>query len=115
VKDPAFLFYVRDWLCSMSVQRMTGEQVKAYLYMLCTAWLEDESATLPADDESLAAAARVDLATWKRIKPAIMQKWTSDGNGRVFNDKLLEVHTHRKAKAANVRARWEKHKRSIRK
>lgn len=110
MKAPAFLFYVRDWLCSSTVARMSGEQVKAYVYLLCAAWLEDEGATLPTDDATLAAMARVDLETWHRIKPLILTKFQSDGNGRIFNDRQYAEHLkqhHRRTAAAE-----REHKRS---
>ena len=96
MKDPAFLFYTRDWLSSSTVQKMSGEQVKAYVYMLCAAWLEDDTATLPNDEASLAAAARVDLETWRRICPLIMTKWQVADDGRVFNDRQMVAFMERK-------------------
>lgn len=99
MKSPAFSFYVRDWICSATIARMTGEQVKAYMYLLCAAWLQDEVATLPADDESLAAFARVDPATWERIKPLIMTKFEASGNGRVYNDRQMAEHMKQQNKS----------------
>jgi uncharacterized protein YdaU (DUF1376 family) len=110
IKSPAFSFYVRDWLCSTTIARMTGEQVKAYVYLLCAAWLEDDTATLPSDDESLAALARVDLATWHRIKPLILSKFHDAGNGRLYNDRQYaeRLKQQRRSQAATQR----EHKRS---
>lgn len=90
MKSPAFQFYVRDWLCSHSVQRMTGDQVKAYLYLLCSAWLEDEKATLPNDNTELAMMARLDLDTWNKLKLPILERFRSNGNGRLVNERLME-------------------------
>jgi uncharacterized protein YdaU (DUF1376 family) len=112
MKDPAFLFYVRDWLCSSTVSRMTGDQVKAYVYLLCAAWLEDDQATLPADDESLSALARVDLQTWQRIKEPILAKFSDAGNGRIFNDRQFHEYTRRKQLASNAAEKWKSHKKA---
>ena len=89
VKSPAFQFYVRDWLCSASVARMTGDQVKAYINLLCAAWLEDECATLPNDDIALAALARVDTYTWNQIKEPVLAKFSLLPSGRLYNDRQM--------------------------
>ena len=110
MKAPAFLFYVRDWMCSATVARMSGEQVKAYVYLLCAAWLEDETATLPNDDTALAAMARVDLETWQRIKPLILTKFTANGATRIFNDRqFLEW---QKQQERSTRAAQREHRKS---
>ena len=110
IKSPAFSFYVRDWLCSTTVSRMSGEQVKAYIYLLCAAWLEDDTATLPSDDETLAALARVDLATWQRIKPLILSKFQDAGNGRIYNDRQFAE--HQKQQRRSTAAAQREHSRS---
>lgn len=82
---------------------MTGDQVKAYWYLLCNAWLQD--ATLPDDDATLASLARVSLEKWHDIKPLIMTKFEPCGGGRVFNDRqMAEWHKqHIRSTAAALR------------
>lgn len=90
MKYPAFMFYPRDWICSNSVRKMTGQQVKAYMYLLCASWLEDERATIPPSDEDIAAMACVDLETWLKIKGPILEKFSVLESGRRGNERLLE-------------------------
>lgn len=92
MKSPGFTFYPRDWICSGAVAEMTGDQVKAYMYLLSAAWLQDDRATLPADDDRLAALARVSRETWDVTKPLIMTKFTKNENGRLVNDRLWAEH-----------------------
>ena len=40
-KAPAFQFYPADWLSSARTRMMTGDQVKAYINLLCYDWLQD--------------------------------------------------------------------------
>ncbi len=90
-KSPSFNFYVRNWLCSKSVSRMSGDAVKAYVYMLCESWLEEERGTLDGDDESLSLCARVSLEKWKQIKKDVLRAWVRREDGKIYNDKMLEV------------------------
>jgi uncharacterized protein YdaU (DUF1376 family) len=63
----------------------------AYLMLLMVAWRTSEC-RLPDDDAKLSRWARVDLRTWKRIKPEIMGFWTlNDGfwtQGRLTKERL---------------------------
>ncbi|MGL1102596.1 DUF1376 domain-containing protein, partial [Vibrio parahaemolyticus] len=77
-KPPAFLFDVNAWLSSYTVERMSGDQVKAYIYLLCRSWSELPTATLPNDDDELARMARVTPETWQRIKEPILAQFESD-------------------------------------
>ena len=94
-KAPAFQFYVRDWLCSRKVTSMSGECVKAYLYLLCESWLNEPRATLPNDDAELASMARVSTDDWKRIKCDVMKCFKEgvceEHSGHLYNERLLEV------------------------
>lgn len=90
MKAPAFQFYVRDWILSRSVQKMSGEEVKAYVYLLCEAWLEVPRATLPNDDEELSRMAQISLEKWLKIKGKVMANFELKGD-RLVNIKLLEI------------------------
>lgn len=98
MKSPSFQFYVRDWLCSLTVQRMTGDQVKAYLYLLCASWLEHPRATLPNDDSELAMLSRLTLEQWMKIKDGVLRcfvlrdnRWVSERLAVVSNNQLKKV------------------------
>lgn len=84
---------------------MSGDQVKAYIYLLCAAWLQDEQATLPNDNLVLAGLARVDHHTWEQIKEPILAKFTTSENGRIYNDRMMAeaLKQHNRASAAAQR------------
>ena len=90
-KAPAFQLYVRRWLCSKTIARMTGDQVKAFLYMLCEAWLEEPRATLPDDEYELMGYARMDKDKWETNKNQILKAFHKGEEGRLFNETLMEV------------------------
>ena len=106
-KLPCFLFNVRDWLCSPSVARMTDKQVRVYLNLLCYSWLENPRATLPNDQAQLAQLARLSEEEWNEIKGPILAKFISDGNGRIFNERLMEESDYNDKKRRAGKARWE--------
>ncbi len=93
MKSPAFSFYVRDWLCSKTVSKLHSKPlskgVSAYLYLLCSAWLEDPPATLPNDDDLLAGYARLSRAEWDALKPDLMHQFTLNSFGRLVNLRLM--------------------------
>jgi uncharacterized protein YdaU (DUF1376 family) len=60
----------------------------AYLMLLMMAWRTSEC-RLPDDDAKLSRWARVDMRTWKRIKPEIMSFWTLD-NGFWTQGRLMK-------------------------
>lgn len=105
-KPPCFLFNVRDWLCSPSVARMTDKQVRIYITLLCYAWLEVPRATLPNDNAQLAQLARLSEQEWDAIKGPIMEKFQSDGNGRIVNVRLMEESDYVAKKSSAGKARW---------
>lgn len=51
-KDPAFLFYPKDWLSDPNVMAMTLEQKGAYVSLICLCWLQTH---IPDDPAKLAA------------------------------------------------------------
>jgi uncharacterized protein YdaU (DUF1376 family) len=69
---------------------MTHQQRDVYLTLLFRSWYELPSGTLPNDEDELAMMGGVDQETWDRIKKPIMAKFDSDGNGRVFNARMLK-------------------------
>lgn len=94
MKSPAFSFYVRDWLCSKTVSKLHSKPcskgVSCYLFLLCSAWLEEPPATLPDNDQELAGLGRVSLEEWAEIKPLIIHQFPLLPSGRRFNERLME-------------------------
>lgn len=69
---------------------MTHQQRDVYLTLLFRSWYEHPVGTLPNEPEVLAMMGGVDWETWQRIEAPIMAKFESDGNGRVFNARMLK-------------------------
>lgn len=69
---------------------MTYQQRDVYLTLLFRSWYETPSGTLPANLNELLMLAGVDAETWEQIKGPIMAKFDSDGNGRLFNPRMLK-------------------------
>lgn len=141
MKSPAFSFYVRDWLCSKTVNRLHAEALpkpyqtstnplptayqpdssttnlrsrglNAYLFLLCCAWLEDPPATLPDNDQELAAMARVTTEEWEAIKSILMPAFKKDtSSGRLFSERQMEEFLKQKHRSRvstnNVRNRYQ--------
>lgn len=111
-KPRAFLFDVDDWLGSFTIEDMSGDQVKAYIYLLCRAWHETPIATLPNDDVRLARMARVSPDHWEAIKPEILAQFKSDGNGRIYNERLKKEATYCRGRAMAGAAGWTPERRA---
>ena len=101
MKAPAFAFYVRDWLCSRKVTNMSGDAVKAYIYLLCEAWLQEDRATLPNDEKELISMARINDEKWCKIKDEVLNCFKLNKNDKYYNERLLEVHINSNIKALN--------------
>lgn len=69
---------------------MKGDEVKAYLYLLCESWLEDPRATLPNDDVDLALMAKLPMESWLKVKPRVMANFILTDN-RWINEKLAGI------------------------
>jgi uncharacterized protein YdaU (DUF1376 family) len=105
-KPRAFLFDVDAWLGSLTVELMSGEAVKAYVYLLCRAWHEEPIATLPNDDLKLARMARISQDEWQRLKPEIMPQFHLNGNGRLHNLKLKKTVVFARVKSTAGSSGW---------
>lgn len=79
---------------------MTYQQRDVYLTLLFRSWYEEPAGTLPNNPEELAMMGGVDPETWERINGPIMAKFLSDGNGRIFNERMMKE--ARKAKGRRV-------------
>lgn len=109
---PAFLFYPDAWLSSGSIMLMSPAEEGAYIRLLALAWMT-EDASLPDDDEQLAILSRLG-SQWKKSSRRIRKNFTSNGEGRLFNERLLEerqrLEQHRRASAEGGRKSAEHRK-----
>jgi uncharacterized protein YdaU (DUF1376 family) len=85
---------------------MTHQQRDVYLTLLFRSWYEQPAGTLPNNEEELAMMGGVDIDTWERIKRPILDKFESDGNGRVFNPRMAKEAQKQKGRAASGSNGW---------
>lgn len=105
-KPRAFLFDVDNWMGSITVEEMSGNAVKAYLYLLCRSWHETPLATLPNDDARLARMAKLNPEEWDRVRDEVLPQFQSDGNGRIFNARLKKEADFIAAKSFAGKSGW---------
>lgn len=105
-KPRAFLFDVNDWLSSITVEEMSGEAVKAYIYLLCRAWHETPIATLPNDEARLARMAKLSLPEWDRLKDEILPQFQLGSDDRIFNARLKKEADYCAAKSFAGKSGW---------
>lgn len=111
---PCFLLNVRKWLCSDTVRklhRMGGRGANAYMFLLCEAWLQTPQGTLPNDEDELMDLARVTPTEWREIWPVLQRKFVSDGNGRIYNEELMNEAEERQMKSYAGKKGWSKKRR----
>ena len=110
---PYFFFDVQWWLVTTAV--MNAKQKAAFADMLAVAWQSDPPATLPADDDELAAIARLSPDEWRVIAKPILAQTRKDGRRLVFTklhqqyQHMCDEHAFNVARAkAGARKRWER-------
>jgi len=110
--SPAFSFYPKDFVSSPKVQAMTPAEIGSYVLLLCAAWVGDPQGYLPEDDELLRRITRMSPDEWRVARPLIMACFECDGDGRVYNKRLLRERrrqeTHSAAQRENANKRWDK-------
>lgn len=112
---PCFLLNVRKWLCSDTVRtlhRMGGRGVNAYMFLLCEAWLQTPTGSLPNDEEVLIELARVTPDEWSEFWPVLTRKFISDGNGRIYNEELVAEAKGTEMKRYAGKSGWSTKRRS---
>jgi uncharacterized protein YdaU (DUF1376 family) len=91
-----------------STTHLSAEETGAYLMLLMMAW-QSPGASLPDDDRKLAAWARVDAATWRTIKLAVMEFWQLS-DGQWHQKRLTKERAHvasvSDARRGAAKARW---------
>lgn len=85
---PAFLFYPKDFLSSISVQTMKAEEVGAYWLLLSNSWIQSNPCFLPKDEKLLMKISRLDEAQWKNFSKNILENF-SVKNEKIYNPRLL--------------------------
>ncbi len=75
----------RDFMSSPDVQLMTAEECGSFFFLLQWSWLSGENCSLPNDPERLAKLARVE-----RVSEIVLNKFSLDKNGRLFNERLSQ-------------------------
>jgi len=83
-KDPAFLFYYQDFL--VGTDYLTNEEAGAYIRCLCH----------QAHKDKISENHMKKICKKQSVQDAIAEKFVSDGNGNLFNERLkLEVDKRR--------------------
>jgi uncharacterized protein YdaU (DUF1376 family) len=102
---PAFMFYPQDW--DTGTQAMTLAQRGLYCSLLCYQWAH---AYLP-DPKDEEMYARIGRCTVKEIRhnwPALQEKFATDDQGRLYNERLQTERerqkSYRATQAKNGRA-----------
>lgn len=91
---------------------MSDKQVRAYITLLCYSWLEQPRATLPNDNAQIAQLVHMSEEEWNQIKAPVLAKFESDGNGRIFNERLMEESCYFDKKSEAGKAGWTQKRRS---
>lgn len=76
-------FYMGDYL--KKTQRLTTEQHGAYMLLLIECWQEG---SIPLDDEGRAAIARLPVARWKKIGPALARFFDENGKNKRATEEI---------------------------
>lgn len=92
-KDPAFLFYSKDWL--EGTAELTPAEKGVYIDLLA---YQHQRGDLPNEPRRLARLAGLAIAEFEPIWEVLKEKFVANGN-RLVNRKLTEVMTERSAKA----------------
>lgn len=92
-KDPAFLFYSKDWI-EGTAELMPAEK-GVYIDLLCH---QHQRGDLPSDPRRLARIVGLSTEEFEPIWQVLGEKFVANGN-RLVNRKLTSVMTERSAKA----------------
>jgi uncharacterized protein YdaU (DUF1376 family) len=92
-KDPAFLFYPKDWL--EGTAEMHPNEKGVYIDLLC---YQHQKGSLPSDEKVLARLVRLSDSEFKNIWKSLSNKFTKN-EGRIVNERLSIETKDRSAKA----------------
>jgi hypothetical protein len=86
----------------------------AAVHLWAEAWHQVPAASLPQNDAILMCLARVDAATWSRIKERVMQPWRLASDGRFYHLVLVEKAIDARQRQAEAALRREKTREKLR-
>jgi uncharacterized protein YdaU (DUF1376 family) len=92
-KDPAFLFYSKDWITGTS--EMLPLEKGVYIDLLCH---QHQNDSLPAQTQRLAMIVRMSHDEFLKVWDCLKVKF-EERDGRLYNRKLEEVREERSAKS----------------
>ena len=92
-KDPAFLFYSKDWI--QGTAKLMPEEKGVYIDLLAH---QHQDGDLPNDTKRLARIAGMSEGDFLPIWDNIKNKFKDNGNNRLVNRKLTELMTERSGK-----------------
>ena len=92
-KDPAFLFYSKDWI--QGTAKLMPEEKGVYIDLLAH---QHQDGDLPNDTKRLARIAGMSEIDFLPIWDNIKNKFKDNGNNRLVNRKLTELMTERSEK-----------------
>ncbi|CAL2084889.1 DUF1376 domain-containing protein [Tenacibaculum sp. 190524A02b] len=84
-KDPAFLFYSKDWI--QGTADMFPEEKGVYIDLLCH---QHQTGSLPTDERRLARLVGLGLDEFQKVWQTVKHKFNQEGN-QMVNHKLNEV------------------------
>lgn len=89
-KDPAFLFYSKDWL--EGTAEMTSEEKGVYIDLLAH---QHQKGSLPPEIKKLAKLSGISEPEFEKIWTEVSTKFIPNGSGRLVNRKLNGIVTER--------------------
>ena len=101
MKAPAFRFYPGDFWGSPDVQAMDLHEIGAYLSLISNAWLSDQTACLPDDDEKLRRWSRMSREQWQQSRETLLAKFPTHTPGIRANPRLLHEASKQEAFSAS--------------
>ena len=113
LKVEKFLLDAAAWVGSDTIRDMTGDQVKAYMYLLTKSWLQKNRAFLPADEAKLAILAEVSPQKWDEIKAVILAQFESDGCGHIYHENMMELDRELERKKMAGATGWTRARRRL--
>lgn len=94
-KAPYFPLYGKNWISGRHVVSMSGDGIKAYMFLLCESWDQIPRATIPNDDSEIRSMARCSTEVWERIKCEVLERFLTgqcdEHKGRLVAKFLIEV------------------------
>ncbi len=68
---------------------MGGRGVNAYMFLLCEAWLQNPTGTLPNDEDLLLEFARITRPEWEQFWPVMQHKFVENGGDLLYSVELM--------------------------